>query len=187
MKDGYLDIIDAEGVVTDKKELASIVHQKGLLHKTVHVWILNKKKELLIQKRSKVKWAYPELWEPFVGGHLSSGEDSIAGARAHVLEEVNLEVGPRDCVFLFSANHPSDNPHPNSIVDNEIHDVYLLVKDFNISQLKYSKDEISELKLITLEDFEELLSTEDKTITPHPEYYPMILDHLKQVEVNIIN
>ena len=38
MVDEYLDIVDENGILTGKKELRSICHEKGLWHRTVHIY-----------------------------------------------------------------------------------------------------------------------------------------------------
>ena len=46
----YLDILDENGNLTGEKKLRTEVHRDGDWHKAVHVWILNSKNQLLLQK-----------------------------------------------------------------------------------------------------------------------------------------
>ena len=55
-----LDVLDENGNYTGKTEERKIVHESGLWHIHVGVWIMNKKGELLFQKRSMQKRSIQE-------------------------------------------------------------------------------------------------------------------------------
>ncbi|MBI4281803.1 hypothetical protein HY625_03210 [Candidatus Uhrbacteria bacterium] len=55
----YLDVLDANGNPTGKKKSHATIHRDGDWHRAVHVWIVNDQQQLLVQKRSETKPAYP--------------------------------------------------------------------------------------------------------------------------------
>ena len=55
-----LDIINEDGKVIGSKERKE-VYKDGDLHRTIHIWIINSNKELLVQKRSQKKETFPNL------------------------------------------------------------------------------------------------------------------------------
>lgn len=57
--------LDENGNVTGEKRTRSEVHSKGLWHKAVHIWIVNDKRELILQKRSHEKITNPDMWNHF--------------------------------------------------------------------------------------------------------------------------
>ncbi len=61
------------------------VHEKGLWHVHVGVWIMNQKGELLLQQRSGAKKVNPYKWTR-TGGHVDSGEEPIEGIQREVEE-----------------------------------------------------------------------------------------------------
>ena len=67
----------------------------GCFHLVVHVWIRNKHGEYLISPRSANRPTFPLMWE-CVGGSVTAGEDSLAGALREVFEEVGVELSA-DC------------------------------------------------------------------------------------------
>ena len=73
----YLDILDENGKKTGQIALRKEVHSKGYWHKGVHIWIINSKKELLVQRRSANKDVYPNKLYISVAGHPVSGEKEI--------------------------------------------------------------------------------------------------------------
>jgi isopentenyl-diphosphate Delta-isomerase len=58
-----VDVLTADGRQTGRTVLRSVAHHEGLWHRTVHVWIQNRKAELLLQQRSLTKETFPGLWD----------------------------------------------------------------------------------------------------------------------------
>jgi len=79
------------------------VHEKGLLHRAVHVFVVNRHGELLIQKRSRFKDAHPEVWDSSVAGHLDSGEDYAAAAMRELEEEMGITDVPAEEIGRISS------------------------------------------------------------------------------------
>src|SRR3989344_1498741 len=101
----YLDILDENGELTGQTVAYDVAHQKGILHKAVHVWLLNSKGELLIQKRSANKEAYPNQWEISASGHVSAGQTSLEAARRETKEELGLDLPDQAFQYLFTLKH----------------------------------------------------------------------------------
>ena len=73
MSDELLDVIDQDDRVI-QQELRSKVHQSDLWHRGVHVFLFASDAELLIQKRSKDRAAFPSAWDWSVSEHVKAGE-----------------------------------------------------------------------------------------------------------------
>ena len=71
-----IDVLDENGNYTGKVEERENVHNNGLWHIHVGVWIMNQKGELLFQQRSKNKKVNPNKWTR-TGGHVDSGETPL--------------------------------------------------------------------------------------------------------------
>ena len=82
------DVVDEADEVTGQATRRE-VHEKGLLHRAVHVFVVNRHGELLLQKRSRFKDVHPDLWDSSVAGHLDSGESYEAA----VIRELGEEMG----------------------------------------------------------------------------------------------
>jgi hypothetical protein len=59
----YYEVYDKKGNPTGVVESRETVHDKGLWHATVHVWIYTEGGAILIQKRSRGKDSHPGLWD----------------------------------------------------------------------------------------------------------------------------
>jgi 16S rRNA (adenine1518-N6/adenine1519-N6)-dimethyltransferase len=73
-------------------EERQIVHDQGLRHRAVHLFILNRNDELFLQKRSWRKDCYPGRWDSSAAGHVDAGESYDACARRELSEELGISV-----------------------------------------------------------------------------------------------
>lgn len=84
------DVVDADDVVVGRAPRAE-VHGRGLMHRAVHVLVFNRRRELFLQKRSRLKDAHPGTWDSSAAGHLAPGEDYATAARRELAEELGIE------------------------------------------------------------------------------------------------
>lgn len=95
-KDGEIfDVVDEADAVTGQATRRE-VHEKGLLHRAVHVFVVNRHGELLLQKRSRFKDAHPSVWDSSVAGHLDAGEDYASAAIRELEEEMGISDVPAE-------------------------------------------------------------------------------------------
>ena len=83
------DVVDASDQVIGTATRAE-VHTQKLTHRAVHVFVFNKRGDLLLQKRSLLKDMCPGLWDSSVSGHLDSGESYENAARRELGEEMGI-------------------------------------------------------------------------------------------------
>lgn len=91
----YLDIVDEQGNPTGEIVERSIAHEKGIRHRTSHVWILRKKNdhvEILMQQRSANKDSYPNCYDISSAGHIPAGSTYKASALRELKEELGVEA-----------------------------------------------------------------------------------------------
>jgi len=84
-------------IVNEKDEVVGAANQaevydKHLTHRIVHIFILNNKGEILLQKRGETCSYLPGYWSTSVGGHVRAGETYIGGAGREAKEELGIEV-----------------------------------------------------------------------------------------------
>ncbi len=91
MTEEMVDIVDENDNVLEKMSKKE-AHEKNLIHKTSHVFIINSQGEILIQKRSLKKQIYPNVWTSSASGHLSSGESYEEAAHKELKEELGVDV-----------------------------------------------------------------------------------------------
>lgn len=87
--DEMVDVLTETGKFTDNVEMKQLCHKKGLWHKAVAVFIINSKKQVLLQKRSKNKKMWPDMWDISAGGHVLAGEFGFQA----IIREIKEELG----------------------------------------------------------------------------------------------
>jgi len=83
------DIVDSNDEVTGQATRGE-VHANQLLHRAIHVFVFNKRGDLLLQQRSMLKDAHPGVWDSSVSGHLDAGEHYAAAAVRELAEEMGI-------------------------------------------------------------------------------------------------
>lgn len=169
------DILNPDGSPAGYSVTRNEAHRKGLLHRTVHIWIINSKNEILIQKRSPAKETHPGKWDVSCAGHLSAGDDSIGGALRELHEELGLQIEKSEIRFLFTIRQTTANSALN-IIDNEFSDVYLMKKDLVVKELRLQTQELTEVKFIPVDELKRRVNDKDPSLAPHGDEYGKLLE-----------
>ena len=150
----YIDIINKEtGEKTGVSKPKTEVHQNGLWHRTAHVWCINSKGEILLQRRAVDKQNFPDMWDISAAGHISADEEPVVAALRETKEEIGLDIPPEDLKFLgttiqqFVLNN-------GTYIDNEYQNVYLVKINAGIDELHLQKEELKALEWIKISEFE---------------------------------
>lgn len=89
--DELLDVVNPQGEPTGRILDKKTIHEQGLLHRDVHVWITNGS-DLLQQQRNWDKAIMPGRYDISVGEHVGAGESFLAAAVRGTKEELGLEL-----------------------------------------------------------------------------------------------
>jgi isopentenyldiphosphate isomerase len=88
-----LDVVDEHGEPTGERLEKWEVHERGLPHRDVHVFITNGT-HLLEQQRSPTKNIMPGTWDISAAGHVGAGEGYLETAVRETKEELGLSFAP---------------------------------------------------------------------------------------------
>jgi isopentenyldiphosphate isomerase len=99
-----VDIVDEDDNVIGKATWDEAVKNK-LLRRSVRIFILDSKGEMLLQKRSKKLKIHPGLWTSSATGSVTSGEKYEETAQRELREEMGIETKLN---FLFKI-HQNDS------------------------------------------------------------------------------
>jgi isopentenyldiphosphate isomerase len=86
-----LEVIDISGRVIGTARRSALHRDPSLIHRVVHVLVFDRKRNLLLQKRSMNKDVAPGMWDTSVGGHVNIGEDIRSAAFREMKEELGIE------------------------------------------------------------------------------------------------
>lgn len=143
-----IDIIDEDGkdlgIVKEKLQ----AHRDKDWHRTTQIWIINKKSQILINKRSTKQFQDPDKWASFFGGHLLAGEAYLEGA----VRELNEELGLKLPSVRFKRVELRKNAGANEVVQ-----VYIVSIE-NDDWLKGESTEVTECQLVSFKDLIKLIN-----------------------------
>lgn len=145
--------------------------KKGQYKLSVHVWIMNSKGEILIQKRSDNKPTNPGKWG-FTGGAVDTGETSLEAGIREVREELSIELKEEQIEFLLSFKR-----------DYGFVDIYLARHDANIKDLVLQESEVAEAKWVSISEFGRMIR-KDNVISSVKMYYDLLTKLLKRYYLN---
>jgi 16S rRNA (adenine1518-N6/adenine1519-N6)-dimethyltransferase len=66
------------------------IHRENLLHRAVHILLVNNRGELLLQKRSHQKDRFPRRWDSSAAGHVDADESYQECAMRELQEEIGV-------------------------------------------------------------------------------------------------
>jgi isopentenyldiphosphate isomerase len=103
------DVVDSENRVIGQATRGE-VHAKGLLHRSVHIWVFNSQGDLYLQKRAMTKDENPGYWDSSAAGHLNAGEGYRASAERELMEELGIS-GELQFFMKFPASRETHWEH----------------------------------------------------------------------------
>jgi 16S rRNA (adenine1518-N6/adenine1519-N6)-dimethyltransferase len=101
-----LAVVDQNDQPLQPKDRATI-HREKLLHRAVHILLINQRGELLLQKRSHRKDKFPGCWDSSAAGHVEAHESYSDCA----IRELQEEIGVTATLIRLgkvSASHATD-------------------------------------------------------------------------------
>lgn len=170
----YFDILDQNGKLTGEKKLRSDVHRDGDWHKAIHIWIINQNGEILLQRRCATKDSNPNMLDISCAGHLSSGDNSLDGALRELKEELNIDIQASELVYIKTLKRSSR--YTTTFINNEFDDLYILRTTLKIDDMKFQKEEISEIFYVPYNKFKEMVKNKQADLLMHTEEFEILFN-----------
>lgn len=161
--DEVLDILNEDGSKTGKWATKSEIYLKGYWYRAVHIWIINDKHELLMQKRNPFKKTFPNLWALSSAGHVLKGETSLESGIRELKEELNIDIKPEQLEYLFTIKR-EQNYHDSVL--RVFDDVYLLPWNVDVNHTKLQVEELTDIKYVYYKYLQSILENKDKNYVP---------------------
>ena len=121
--------------------------RRGEYHLVVHIWTVDGKGKILIQRRSDSKPLMPGEWAA-TGGAAIAGEASRFAACRELKEELGIDKRRDELVYVTRM-----------IRRNSLLDIYLTFTDCNPEELTLQQDEVAEVKWVSADDLAEMVKT----------------------------
>jgi isopentenyl-diphosphate Delta-isomerase len=160
-----VDETDRETGTMEKME----AHRKGVLHRAFSILLFNSRGELLLQKRSSLKYHSGGLWTNTCCSHPQPGEDIIQAANRKLKQEMGIDLYTE---FAFKFIYKTSLDH--QLIEHEYD--YVLIGQFD-GQPVINPDEVEDWKFIDMasvkreiENSPEIYTYWFKVILNHPEF-----------------
>jgi len=127
------------------------IHTSGVLHREVCVYVLNSKKELLMQKRKDNGY-----WDDSASGHFPFDSTYEDAAVRELFEELGIKIQKEELIFIAK-----DFFNATEKINNRIGQVFLVKKDVKIEELKIDPDEVMEAKYFNENKIKDMLTKEN--------------------------
>ncbi|MCB1211632.1 MAG: ribosomal RNA small subunit methyltransferase A [Verrucomicrobiales bacterium] len=124
------DVVDENNQVVEQLPRGE-VHARGLRHRAVHIFVINPRGDIYLQRRSHLKDVAPLKWDSSAAGHLDVGESYAAAALRELHEELGIRVDETKLAVEVPADEGTDNefvelriahhPGPVKVQPEEIH------------------------------------------------------------------
>lgn len=144
------DVCTPEGEPTGRLAPRSEAHRLGLWHRSSHLWVVNRQKEILLQRRHPGKQTDPGRWDIAVAGHLSAGQTPQQAMIREAQEELGLHLHPADLHFLGAYRKEYAEP---GLIDREWQHLFAARWDGETASLVLQPEEVVEVRWMTLEAF----------------------------------
>lgn len=134
---------------------------------SVHIWIMNKEGKFLIQKRTKSRKRFPNMWS-LTAGAVDTGETSVEGAIRETKEEIGINIEKEEFELILSIKRK-----------HNFLDIWLVRKDIDLKDIVMQEEEVQKVKWVTKEELEEMIKNNEVagSVTL---YYKMFFDILEK-------
>ena len=171
----YIDIFDENnnptGIVKEKEQ----AHLEGNFHRSVHIWIINNKKEILLQRRSPNKKNHPNKWDISSAGHIRTGESLFEGTKREAYEELGIDIDENKLEFI--GINKSDKPH-----NKEFQYIYLYRTNKEESDYTFNDGEVAYVKYIPYIEFKNMVKNKDDEFHyTTKEEYDMLMEYIEKM------
>ena len=160
-EDEILEVVDAQGRVLGRATRGECHSDRSLLHRAVHVFVLDRQGRIFLQKRSMQKRIQPGRWDASVGGHVDPGETPKQAAVREMDEELGIAGVELELLHEYVWR---------SEVESELVRTFRCVHE---GPFTLKADEIDEGRFFSLDELRALVGTGQ--LTPNLEHELVLL------------
>lgn len=159
-----LDVVDEQDRVIGRATRKEI-HEKGLLHREVHVYLFNSNGDILFQKRGQDVDTFPGLLDASVGGHVELGDRYEETALKELREETGMTAVVADLIPI-GKNHYYGRDVKSNKVNNNLRFMYAFRFDHDPSEIVIEQGKATGFEFWSIERLEHLTNEERASFIP---------------------
>ena len=171
------DVLDENGEFTGEIVERDKAHSEGMMHRAVVLFLVNSKKQILLQKRSLKKKKWPGYWDVTSGGHVDAGELGLFSAVRELEEELGIKVEPQDVRYICCRR---TDTRVAGMIDKHMNEYFVAFKDIDIRDIKMQVGEVEEVNWVDYDVFKTMVTNKESSITPKWAAYEMLIKYLER-------
>lgn len=181
----WLDVCDERGVPTGERVLRSAAHRNGIPHRTSHVWMIRRRPfggfDVLLQKRSKDKDAFPGCYDISSAGHIPAGDGFTESALRELEEELGIRAEAGELVRIGMCDTWVDTEfHGQPFRNREISEVFVCEKPVGRADFRLQREEVEEVCWIDYEECRRRMEAGTLVHCISPEEFEMLGDYVRK-------
>jgi|TARA_Y100000310_G_C20700281_1_gene829054 isopentenyldiphosphate isomerase len=159
--DEIIAFVDREDKVIGKITRKE-AHSKGLLHRESNNYLINSKKQILLQRRTD-----NNLWSHSSAGHMSLKQNYLDGAVSEFKEELGIKLNKKEFkeIAKEKVSMTSGKGHNIRFIK-----IFLIKKDIPLNKFKIQKSELNKVRYFNRDELKKLL-LDNKKIAKSARYF----------------
>ena len=166
MNSEQITLIDKNDCIVGYEDKIT-THKLALLHRAFSIFIFNSESELLLQKRSNIKYHSQNLWTNSCCGHQRQDETIEQSTNRRMFEELGIQ-----CKLIFKTKFLYKAAVGNGLIENELDYIFF---GYNNDKIKMNLEEYSEIKYMKIVDIKQNIVLHPNEYT---EWFKIILNSL---------
>lgn len=162
-------LVDERDEPMGTAEKLSAHRDGGRLHRAFSIFLFDRAGRVLLQKRARGKYHFPDLWTNACCSHPRPGESVEAAARRRLVEELGVEV---ELVRLFSFVYSAED-RASGLVEREFDHVFAGRVE---GELRPCPDEVGDVAYAEFDEVERRCRQEPEAFTP---WFRLALEELR--------
>jgi len=179
----HFDVCTSDGEPTGQVLARSEVHRLGLWHRSSHLWLINPRREVLLQRRHPGKETDPGRWDIAVAGHLSAGQTPLQAIVREAWEELGLVLDPGSLTFLGATAKEYVAP---GFADREWQHLFAGIWDGDIKALILQPEEVVAARWMPVEEYQKVLVRGSDEHVGRREDWPLFAAWLRKAGIEDI-
>ncbi len=145
-------------------------HIEGKMHRAFSVFLFNKNKEILLQRRALSKYHSGGLYTNACCSHPRMGEGVEAAAHRRLVEELGIDCDVRE-VYQFTYHAELDH----NMIEHEYD--HVLIGEFNGSDIPFNPEEVDQVIWVS---YGQLISDMKKHPEKYTQWFRIIMDNVSE-------
>lgn len=164
----HWDLLDDKGNLTGNTMVRGDYMHAGQYHLVVHIWVVDSRGRILLQRRALQRRLMPGVWAA-TGGSAIAGEDGETAARRELGEELGIITAPGEMTKIGRLRRR-----------NAFIEIWLLKRDIDETTLSLQTEEVAEVRWVTEQQWRAMIVSGDFHQYGRP-YFDMVMPALRAI------